>query len=71
MTSEPTNATLGLTRPSSVGPSLLYSAMAVFLLSAPTVITSSAPPGVPMVPGAAEFPAAMSMLMPARTISLA
>ncbi len=45
--------------------------MAVFLSSAPTVMTSSAEPGVPIWAEAKLFPAAISMVMPARTISLA
>ena len=48
MTLLPTYATFGFTRSSSVGPWLEYTAMAEFLSSAPTVIASSAEPGVPI-----------------------
>ncbi|CAI8238270.1 MAG: Uncharacterised protein [Methanobacteriota archaeon] len=54
ITSEPTKATLGFILPSSVGPWLEYIAIGFspgspsFLSSEPTVITSSAEPGVPI-----------------------
>ena len=46
-------------------------AIAVFLSSAPTVMTSSALPGVPIWALNAEFPAAMKRAIPLRTISFA
>ncbi len=70
MTSEPIKAILGLTRFSSVGPSLEYAAIAPFLSKEPTVITSSALPGVPIVPGPALFPAAMNSAIPSAIIRL-
>ena len=57
--------------PSSVGPWLEYSAIAEFLFSAPTVIASSADPGVPICPDTAVFPAAINRAIPEAIISLA
>ena len=62
---------LGLMRPSSVGPWLEYTAIEVSLSRAPTVITSSADPGVPIWPLTALLPAAMNRATPDLTISLA
>ena len=54
-----------------MGPWLEYGAMAVFLSSAPTVMTSSAEPGVPICAVSAEFPAAINIAIPSLTISFA
>ena len=45
--------------------------MAVFLSRAPTVIASSAEPGVPICAETPLFPAAMKMAIPADIISFA
>ena len=71
ITLEPTYAMFGFILPSSVGPSLEYGAIPESLSNAPTVITSSAEPGVPICPGPAVFPAAMNNAIPERTISFA
>ena len=53
-----------------MGPSLEYGAIAPFLSNEPTVMTSSALPGVPIVPGPALFPAAMKRAIPSAIILL-
>ena len=71
ITLEPTKATFGFILPSSDGPWLEYTAIPESLSNAPTVITSSAEPGVPIEPDVALFPAAINNAIPERTISFA